>query len=45
MIQNRWLDYIDDLREIPYMAYFNILRTMKANRFFILGRDEKIEVR
>lgn len=39
-----WLDYIEDLNEIPFMAYFCIMRDMKCNEFYILGRPEKIEM-
>jgi len=40
MIQNIWLDYIEDLCEVPYMAYFNVLRNMKGKDFMIKRKDD-----
>ena len=44
MNYNRWLDYIEDINEFPFMAYFSILRDMKCNEFWVLGKNEKLEV-
>lgn len=45
MSYDNWLDYIEDLNEFPFMAYFSILRDMKCNEFFIIGRpSDKLEM-
>lgn len=44
MIQNRWLDYIEDFEIAKLMAYLDLLYNMKANKFFIIERGVKIEM-
>lgn len=41
MIQIRWLDYIEALNDVPFMAYFSILRDMKCNEFIIRRKFQK----
>lgn len=43
MNYSNWLDYIEDLNELPFMMYLSILRDTKCTDFFIMGPNEEIE--
>lgn len=47
MSYNYWLDFMEDMRkegELIIALYLEIMEEYKAEKFWILGKDDKLEV-